>query len=261
MRIGLVQVDDAPNGEAAIIPWMTAAIDRLPDAQMVIWPELALCGYDCPQRIRRQALARDGDTLRQIADLARRRRQTLVFGYAEQAGERLYNALCAIGPQGECLTNYRKIHLWSGYESALFTPGEDLQSFVLNEIRFGMAICYDLDFPELSRQYAQQGAACLLCISATTQGYELIPQQVVPTRAYENGYFVVFANRGDSHGPSPCIGMSRLAGPDGQPLAALAGAGAGTLITDLDISALKRWRQQHPGLQDRRSNAYHLADH
>ncbi|PIJ49409.1 hypothetical protein BL250_13155 [Erwinia sp. OLTSP20] len=259
MRIAIIQSNDAPDSQQAMVAWLTAGLDQAADAQLVIWPELALCGYDDAQRIRRLAITADSEQMSQIAALARRRQQTLVFGYAEQHGVQLFNAVRAIGPQGETLANYRKTHLWNGYEKALFTAGNRLQTFTLAGMRFGLLICYDLDFPELSRLYAQQGIDCLLCISATSPGYELIAHHLVPARAYENGYFVVFANRGDTQGAAPCIGMSRLAGPDGNTLAALAGAGAGIIAARLDVSIIQRWRQHHPLLADRHPQLYQLT--
>ncbi|KAB8309945.1 carbon-nitrogen hydrolase [Erwinia endophytica] len=261
MRIGLVQVADAPATPQDMVPWLAAALNPLPNAQLILLPELALCGYDCPQKINQMAISVDSKTMRHIAMLARERGQALVFGYAERAGERLYNAMCAISAQGEILANYRKTHLWSGYESALFTPGECLQIFTLQGMRFGMAICYDLDFPEISRLYAQHGMTCLLCISATTRDYALIPQQLVPARAYENGCFVAFANRGELQGNIPCVGMSRVVGPDGQPLAALPGAGTGTLSATVERAVLRQWRKRHPALAESRHRLYRLTDH
>lgn len=261
MRLAVVQVADSPATPQAILPWLTAAIDPLPQAQLILLPELALCGYQDAQQIARLALAADGEILRQIAALARERRQALVFGYAEQDGEKRYNAMCAISAEGEILANYRKTHLWGGHESALFSAGNRLQSFTLQGVQFGMVICYDLDFPEISRLYAQQGMTCLLCISATTQDYPVIPQQLVPARAYENGCFVAFANRGETQGDFPCVGMSRVVGPDGQPLGALPAAGAGAITVDMDMAQLQQWRQRHPALSDRRHDLYRLDHH
>ncbi|WP_050747881.1 nitrilase-related carbon-nitrogen hydrolase [Sodalis glossinidius] len=173
MRIGIIQTADAPA------------------ADLLLLPELALCGYQHQDAIRR---------------MARARRHALVFGYAESDGEARYNAMMAIDAQGNVCANYRKLHLWSGYEQALFRTGDRLTGFSLRGFRFGMAICYDLDFPELVRAQALTGMDCLLCISATTSGYDVVPRHVVPARAYENGCYIAFANRGDGDGAFACIG-------------------------------------------------------
>ncbi|MBT9431923.1 hypothetical protein JZM24_06840 [Candidatus Sodalis endolongispinus] len=180
----------------------------------------------------------------------------MVFGYAESDGEARYNAMLAIDAQGNVCANYRKIHLWSGYEQALFSAGDRLTGFSLQGFSFGMAICYDLDFPELVRAQALTGMDCLLCISATPSGYDVVPRHVVPARAYENGCYIAFANRSDGDGAFACIGQSRIVGPDGGILASAPAAGAFTLSATLDRQMLTRWRRLHPWATDRRHDQY-----
>ena len=123
MNIGIAQITGAPAGESEIVDWVRESMDTLPDADIIMLPELALCGYDHPHRVRRLALVKEGPELRALAQLAAEKQQALVFGYAERAADRLYNALQVIDGQGRVLADYRKTHLWSGYETALFKPG------------------------------------------------------------------------------------------------------------------------------------------
>ncbi|WP_413736477.1 nitrilase-related carbon-nitrogen hydrolase [Sodalis sp. RH21] len=256
MKLGLAQITGAPESEDEMIGWVRVAMDALPAADLVVLPELALCGYDDPARIRRLALAQGEATLAKLAALAREKRQALAFGYAERGAAGLYNAMQVIDPLGRVLANYRKTHLWSGYETALFRPGDGLVSFGLAGLRFGMLICYDLDFPEAARAQAIGGLDCLLCISATTAGYDVVPRHVVPARAYENGCFVAFVNRGDTTGAFPCIGQSRLAGPDGGSITASANDGAAYLTGEIDVQKLRDWRRRHDYFADRRADLY-----
>jgi len=252
MNIGIAQITGAPAGESEIVDWVRESMDTLPDADIIMLPELALCGYDDPHRVRRLALVKEGPELRALAQLAAEKQQALVFGYAERAADRLYNALQVIDGQGRVLADYRKTHLWSGYETALFKPGERFAGFALGDLRFGLLICYDLDFPEAVRALAIKGLDCLLCISATTAGYDVVPHHVVPARAYENGCFVAFANRGDSS----CIGQSRIVGPDGGIIAALPDNGAAVLSGEISLAILEQWRQGHAYLAERRLELY-----
>lgn len=256
MKIGIVQTADAPAEIAAIPDWLDGALAAAAAADLLLLPELALCGYQHQDAVRRLSLPQSGETLRRLAALARGRRQALAFGYAEQCGDERYNAMMAIDAQGNVCANYRKIHLWSGYEQALFRPGDRLAGFQLHGFRFGMAICYDLGFPELVRAQALAGMDCLLCISATTRGYDVVPRHVVPARAYENGCYIAFANRGDGDGPFACIGQSRIVGPDGGIVASAPAAGAFTLSATLDRQSLARWRRQHPWPADSRHAHY-----
>lgn len=256
MKIGIAQVTGAPGGREEIVAWVRAALDGLADAELVMLPELALCGYDDPPRIRAMALAQDDAILRALAELARERRQALAFGYAEQADDGLYNALRVIDRHGRVLANYRKTHLWSGYETALFRPGERLVNVVLEGINFGLLICYDLDFPDAARFLAANGMDCLLCISATSVGYDVVPRHMVPARAYENGCYVAFANRGDEGGAFPCVGQSRVAGPDGTIIATAPCGGAAFITAEISPERVKAWRRNHPYLADRRTSLY-----
>ena len=256
MKIGIAQVTGAPAGEAEIADWVTQAMDALPEADLIMLPELALCGYNDPDRVRRLALEKNGPALNRLAALAAGKRQALAFGYAERAGDRLYNALQVIDQRGQVRADYRKVHLWSGYETALFAPGRRFSGFELDGLRFGAVICYDLDFPESVRVQAVKGLDCLLCLSATTTGYDVVPQHVVPVRAYENGCFVAFANRGDASGDAPCVGQSRIVGPGGNIIAALPGNGAAVLSGEINPAVLEEWRRHHPYLAQRRPDLY-----
>ncbi|MBD1588210.1 nitrilase-related carbon-nitrogen hydrolase [Pseudomonas typographi] len=250
MKVGIAQLDHSPLEAEQALQRVYQALDALPDCDMVVFPELALCGYADPAAIRRLAEPAAGPTLLALAQQARRRGQALVFGYAERSGERLFNAAQVIDGRGEVLANYRKVHLWGGHETELFAPGQQLQRFELDGLRFGLLVCYDLDFPEASRALAVAGIDVLLCLSATTVGYEVVPQALVPARAYENNCFAVFANRGEVHGPFACVGQSRIVRPDGHVLAGVAGAGAAVVQASLDRQWLQRWRQAHPGVAD-----------
>ncbi len=252
MNIGIAQITGTPAGESEIVDWVRESMDALPDADMIMLPELALCGYDDPHRVRSLALEREGPVLGKLAQLAAEKEQALVFGYAERDPAGLYNSLQVIDGQGRVRADYRKIHLWSGYETALFQTGESFASFALGGLRFGLLICYDLDFPESVRALALKGMDCLLCLSATTPGYDVVPRHVVPARAYENGCFVAFANRGDSG----CIGQSRIVGPDGGIIASLPGSGAALLMGEISLTALEQWRLGHTYLAERRTDLY-----
>ncbi|WP_413721772.1 nitrilase-related carbon-nitrogen hydrolase [Sodalis sp. RH24] len=256
MNIGIAQIAGAPGGREEIVAWVRAAMEALPDADLVMLPELALCGYDEPERIRQMALAQGDAILRALAELAREKRQALAFGYAEQGADGLYNALRLIDRHGRVLANYRKVHLWSGYETTLFRPGGRLVNVVLEGVNFGLLICYDLDFPEAARFLAANGMDCLLCVSATSVGYDVVPRHTVPARAYENGCFVAFANRGDDSGAFPCVGQSRVAGPDGAIIATASSGAAAFITAQISLETLKAWRRDHPYLADRRADLY-----
>src|SRR5690606_7158958 len=89
------------------------------------------------------------------------------------------------------------------------------ETFELEGRRFGVQICYDLDFPEMARALSMSGADGLIALSATTSPYPVVPRHVVPARAYENRMFVVFANRAGEENGLSYAGESCIAAPDG----------------------------------------------
>ena len=94
----------------------------------------------------------------------------------ERGGERLFNTTVAFSPAGQELGRYRKIHLFditapdgTGYrESATYGGGDEVVTFDADGLRVGLAICYDVRFPELFLQLRRQGAELILLPAAFT---------------------------------------------------------------------------------------------
>ncbi len=95
---------------------------------------------------------------------------------AERVGDRLFNTTVVFGPDGQECARYRKIHLFditapdgAGYrESATYGAGEDVVTLQVDDTKVGLAICYDLRFPELFLALRRAGAELLFLPSAFT---------------------------------------------------------------------------------------------
>lgn len=122
-------------------------------------------------------------------------------GLPVQYGERLYNQLMVYDKAGKLLTKYQKIHLFqfNGFgkeldESSVYSQGKKPVSFQLGEWEIGLAICYDLRFPELFRSYVD--ADLILCPSDFTYYTGNMHWEVLlRARAIENQCFVAGANQ------------------------------------------------------------------
>ena len=121
----------------------------------------------------------DGPWVRRFAGLARRHRLTLLLGSLPERVEgdtRVYNTSVLIGPEGETLASYRKIHLFDidvpGLEhlkeSKAVKRGESVVVAESPAGRIGLSICYDVRFPELYRRLTREGARVLAIPSAFT---------------------------------------------------------------------------------------------
>ena len=130
----------------------------------------------------------------------------------ELDGDKLYNTSLVISPEGEIAAKYRKMFPWLPYEAGT-TPGDQFCVFDIPNVgRFGLCICYDMWFPEVSRQLAWMGAEVIIQPTLTpTSDREL---ELVMARAnglFNQCYFVSINGIGEWGG-----GRSTIIDPDGR---------------------------------------------
>lgn len=138
--------------EGAIV---TAMADGI---QLLILPELATSGYYLRDRAEALtcALASTDEFFRRLSALLKAD-TVAVVGFCENDGGVLYNAAIVL-TAGAVLGVYRKAHLWDA-EKELFAAGASTPSVFETPVgRLGVVICYDLEFPEMPRLLAVQGA-------------------------------------------------------------------------------------------------------
>ncbi|MFW8635295.1 carbon-nitrogen hydrolase family protein [Cribrihabitans pelagius] len=132
---------------------------RFPWTQMVLFSELAPYGP-----LDRFALPFPNDTLQQFQEDARRFGIWLIPGSMFEKTEdgRIFNTSVVINPEGEIAAKYSKMFPFRPYEAGI-SAGTEFCVFDVPEIgRFGLSICYDIWFPETTRQLTSQGVEVLL---------------------------------------------------------------------------------------------------
>ncbi len=182
------------------------------------------------------------------------------------ADQRLANASVHVGPDGEIKAVYRKLHMFDVEiegkrycESDTDEPGEEIVSSVLADgINLGMAICYDLRFPELFRVLALRGARVVALPAAftlpTTRDHW---EPLIRARAIENQVFVVAANQVGTHpGGHYSGGCSLIVDPWGTVLARADGEAPSYVLADLDFDRQDDIRRRVPLLEHRRPHIY-----
>ena len=209
----------------------------------------------------------DGPSLSAARVWARDLRIHLVAGSIAERVEgqdRLFNTSVLIGPQGDDVVTYRKIHMFdvevggvTYRESDHEEGGEEIVSAPLGELELGLSVCYDLRFPELYRILAVRGARIITVPSAFTQATGRDHWEVLlRARAIENQAFMVAA---DQFGEAPphynSYGRSAIVDPWGVVLA-MAQDQECFVAADLDIEAQERIREKLPALANRRPAAY-----
>ena len=133
------------------------------DSDLVVFPEMFLTGYTLGRDVVDESLDTENDHFRSIADLCQETSKHVLFGFPERSSKirgQIHNSAALIGPEG-LIGVYRKNHLvdFGPFEEwSYFTPGTEPFLFDVNGTRFGVIICYDIFFPELTKHYALKGA-------------------------------------------------------------------------------------------------------
>ena len=136
-------------------------------------------------------------------------------GLPERDAGQIFNSAILVDSVGQVRATYRKIHLF-GEESHFFSRGDDLVVVDLPPFRVGLAICYDIEFPEVGRAFARAGANLIVVPTANMLPYIQVATTLVRARALENGVAVAYANQiGEDNGLT-YTGQSGLVGPDGR---------------------------------------------
>ncbi|CAO5243191.1 carbon-nitrogen family hydrolase [Frankia sp. AgKG'84/4] len=245
-----------PDGESAAqrVRRVSAELREI-EADLVVLPELWATGYFHFDAYEAQAEALTGPTLTALREVARERRFHLVAGsLVERAPDgRLYNTTALVGPDGEILHLYRKIHLF-GYGSAearLLTPGTEVGAVPTAIGVIGLATCYDLRFPELFRLLVDAGAELVAVVSAWPAARLAHWRVLTRSRAIENQVNLVACNLAGGHAGQRLGGASVIVDPWGEVLAE-GGQEPGLVRADLDRLCPAEVRTEFPVLTHRR---------
>jgi predicted amidohydrolase len=251
------------NGELARAA-LSAAIDG--GAQIVVLPELCNSGYvfGSEQEALAAAEPRDGELLRSWVVEAGRGDAVVVGGFCELAPDgTIYNSSALLDGSG-VLAVYRKLHLWN-QEARWFAPGTDPAPVVETRFgRIGLAICYDIEFPELTRGLGL-GGADLIALPANWPRDPDPPngRPILHTLAEITGYhskvFMAVCDRCGTERGVEFEGGSVIAGPDGRQLAGPA-QGSETIAADCDLQSArdKRTSARNDAFTDRRPDQYRV---
>lgn len=224
-------------------------------ADLIIFPELFLSGYNIGQTVQDLAQQADGPACQQAAQIAREANIAILYGYPERLDTEVYNSALLIDRNGSTRANYRKTHLYGCYEKSFFKPGDTLLIAELEGLNIGILICYDVEFPEAVRALVNAGADFIAVPTALMEDYCRVAEHIVPTRAYESEIYVAYVNRCGFEGDTIYCGRSCLVGPDGRDILR-AGKSKELLIADIDKNAISEARETNPVLGDVRMELY-----
>jgi deaminated glutathione amidase len=268
LNVAIIQMNSQDDKRANIAAALDL-IDRAAEvgARLVALPEV--WPYLGPDDVNRdQAELIPGPITELLAQRARRHGIYVHGGsiYETRPGDPgMYNTTVMIDPTGEIIARYSKIHMFDVVldgvaeyrESATVTPGDEVVVTEIDGILVGLAICYDLRFPELFRILALEGAQAIMLPAAftLTTGKDHW-EALIRARAIENGLYMIAPAQWGTHPPGNwCYGRSMVVDPWGTVMTT-ASDGVGIAHATVDPSRVAMVRRQIPSLANRRPEAY-----
>ncbi|TNE92671.1 MAG: carbon-nitrogen hydrolase family protein, partial [Rhodobacteraceae bacterium] len=135
---------------------------------------------------------------------------------------------------------YRKKYLLPAERG--YTPGNDCPVFEVDGLRFGIGICYDMNFPDIARDIANAGASLIVCCAnnmlprATAENYRDVHNMVRAKRCREAGLWLASSDVTGARGDMVSWGPSAIITPAGEVVAQLALNRAGLLTFDIPVA-------------------------
>ena len=265
--VAAIQMASGPNVQANLDQAEKLIAEAVAQsAQLIVLPEnFSFMGKNDHERLT--VVEDDGDGVVQkfLSEQAKKHGIWLVGGTvpikSDQA-DKLYSSCILFNDQGERVARYDKIHLFDAHledadesynESKSTIPGD--QPVVVDTPfgRLGLAICYDLRFPELFRTMMNMDMEiCAIPSSFTANTGKAHWEVLVRARAIENLCYIIAAEQGGYHiSGRETHGNSAVVNPWGQVLNYM-GKGAGVVLAKIDLQAMHKTREHFPVLKHRR---------
>ena len=240
--------------------WVAAAKKR--GADFICFPEMNVTGYSTKLRLKDSAQSVPGTISQTILETAREFNMVILAGLAEKdAKSRVFACHLVVSPQG-VVGAYRKIHI-APPEKKVFTAGASIPLFEIKGVKFGIQLCYDAHFPELSTRMATDGADIIFMPHASPRGTPAEKfnswMRHLPARAFDNSVFVVACNQnGDNQSGLLFPGISIILDPSGRIIKKDIGGKQNMIIADMkakELAAIRSHRMRY-FLPNRRPELY-----
>ncbi len=266
-RVAAIQMASSPNLGANLIEAERLISDAAKSgARLIVLPEnFAIMGLAEEDKLKVKELPGCGPVQEFLSEQALKHNVWLVGGtipLAAASDDKVYASCLVINAQGEQVARYDKIHLFdveieengeSYTESETLQAGDHITVVDTPFGKLGVAICYDLRFPEMFRAMVSQGVEIIAIPSAFTAITGKAHWDVlVRARAIENLSYVIAAGQGGYHfGGRETHGDSMVVDMWGNVLDRLY-RGSGVVIADIDLTQLQSMRASFPSLEHRR---------
>lgn len=206
---------------------MSEFVSRIASQQkvdLIVFPELATSGYELGVKSTEVAQRIPGPTINLMSQRASEYGVHIAFGMVskEKVESIIFNSAVLIGPDGELIGSYDKMHL-RGEERMAFREGYKLPVFETETIgTVGLLLGWDLAFPETARCLAVDGAELIIAMTNWEKAHMEEYRSYVKARAFENSVYMAAANRVGEDVTLSFGGESMIVGPRGKIYATLA---------------------------------------
>lgn len=226
---------DARGNARRVCDWIEQAAQQR--CSLAVLPECVLTGYGYNDResLECNALSMEGAEVASVLETCRRLRIWAVVGLFERNGERVHNTAFLAGPDG-LVGLHRKNHLpYLGGDRFADLPVTTTPSVFRTPVGvIGIAICYEIRFPEVARTLMLEGVDVIALPTNWPVASRMLAEHFAPVRAAENMVYFIAANRNDGDGDIQYLGLSRIVDPFGNVLADAAGD-TGVISAEIDV--------------------------
>jgi len=237
------------------LAYVRDALKRLADqgVRLVVLPEMWSSGF--AYRALNQLALRSAEIAEELQQLSKTYGMVICGSMPEPDGDKVFNTVFLVD-NGRLAGVYRKLHLFTLLgEDRAFSAGDSSLVADTTVGKLGVAICYDIRFPELARKIALEGAQ-IICVPAQwPKPRDEQWRTLIRARAIENQLFVVSCNACGVIGKLDFFGMSMIVAPAGEVLAD-AGEQQCEIVAELNMDAMADYRAHIPCFNDRRPECY-----
>jgi predicted amidohydrolase len=264
LNITLVQFNSSRDKEENLEVILSKIEEYSKKSDIIIFPEYSMIKPDFNDRefLINNAESIDNNFITKIREKAKSQKVSVICNFVEKKGgnEKPYNTSIVIDSMGLICGKYQKLHLFDSYdyrESAIYNKGLlRPETLDLRGLKFGLQICYDIRFPELTRLYSLTGASIVFVQAGFFKGENKVEtwQSLLKSMAISNGVFVVATGQGEPE----FIGHSIIINPEGTTLAE-AKEGTEDVSGSINIAEVSKYRDMVPVLEGRRRDFYDVS--
>jgi predicted amidohydrolase len=263
ITVAVVQMDTRLAEPEVNLAKMSDFVRKITSEQkvdLIVFPELATTGYECGVKFTQLTQRVPGPAANVMAQRANEMGIHIAFGIAtkERVESILFNSAVLVGPEGDMVHHYRKIHL-QGEEQMLFRPGFRLDPAETPFGMVGLQVGWDVMFPEGARCLCLDGAELILVSAAWDNARAAEWRTFISARAAENACFICAANRIGEEPATTFCGESMIVNPRGEVIVDLDETTEGYIVAKIDIDENRRVREETQIFQTRQPLSYRSA--